>query len=486
MRKWMLVSLLFVTTLAAESPKLAGIDSTANQLMKDWNVPGLAIAVIDHGEVVLSKGYGFRDVEHKLPVTSQTLFAIGSISKSFTVSMMNALADEGKLDWTRPVREYLPSFQMYDPVATAGMTVLDLVTHRSGLPRHDTVWYGTTFTRKELFDRLRYLEPNKAFRETYQYQNLMFMTAGYLAGEVMRDSWEHLVQQRVFQPLGMKNSNFSINDSQKAADFAFAYSKQNNEVEKIPFHLIDEIGPAGSINSNVDDMAKYVKMHLGKGKPVMSERSWTMMTSPQMSIQGARNQRELGDSSYGMALNLSTYRGHKIVSHGGGIDGFSALMSFLPDDQVGMIILTNLNGNPMTAQLSYAVYDALLGLPPIDWPARLKARPQPRNTDRTQVARVEGTHPSHPLEAYAGDYSHPGYGKIHVDANGTALKLTFNGMAVPLTHFHYDVFEGLIKTTSRAPVKFSFRTGLDGKIQAIASPLEPQVKDIVFERVAKP
>ena len=488
MRRWTFLlpglALLCLAPLAAQNAKLAKIDETAERLMKDWGVPGLALAVVDHGEVVLAKGYGFRDVERQLPVTAQTMFAIGSISKSFTVSVLNTLADEGKLDWRRPVREYLPSFRMYDPVATAEMTTMDLVTHRSGLPRHDALWYATEFTRKELFDKLRYLQPNRPFRETYQYQNLMFMTAGYLAGELAGDSWENLVRKRVFQPLGMSSSNFSVNESQKSPNHALPYGKTKDEVKRIPFHVIDEIGPAGSINSTVEDMARYVKMHLSRGKPVMSEKSWIAMTSPQMAMPGARSQAEIGDNAYGMGLSLTTYRGHKLVSHGGGIDGFSALLSFLPDDQMGLIILTNLNGNPAPGPLSFSVFDALLGLPPIDWAARQKAAANRPPGSRTEIAKVAGTQPSHALADYAGEFVHPGYGRIRVEAGPNGLRVQFHGTAADLTHFHYDVFEGRLRMTGDAPVKFLFRSGLSGKIDTIEAPLEPQVDNIVFTRVA--
>lgn len=475
--------LLSLGLLAAQDARLSGIDKVAGQLMSDWKVPGVAIAVVDHGNIVLSKGYGFRDVAAKQPVTSKTLFAIGSISKSFTVSAMHTLAEQGRLDWNKPVRDYLPSFRMYDPVATAEMTPLDLVTHRSGLPRHDALWYSTNFTRKELFDKLRYLQPNKAFRELYQYQNLMFMTAGYLAGELAGSSWEDLVQKRIFDTLGMTNSNFSVKTSQKASDFSLPYSKTEDQVSAIPFHIIDEIGPAGSINSNVVDMAKYVQMHLAKGKGVMNEKSWTMMTTPQMAITSPRMVPELGDSAYGMALTVHSYRGHKMVSHGGGIDGFTAWLALLPEDQIGVIILTNLGGNPIPQELSYSVFDALLGLPSIDWPARLKALPTPTPRDRTKVDQIKGTLPSHPLADFAGEYTHPGYGRIKIDVSNGDLRMDFNGAHTSaLKHFHYDVFEANLVTTSRTPVKVAFYTGLNGRIERIGIPLEPQVADIEFVR----
>src|SRR5580698_4158474 len=205
-------------TSVAWGQKLNGFDDFANQALRDWKCDGFAIAVIQDGQVILSKGYGLRNVKRNLPVTTKTLFAIGSSTKSFTVSAMGALVDQGKLDWDKPVRDYLPDFKMWDPFATERMTPRDLVTHRSGLPRHDLMWYSSPFSREEIFNRLRYLEPNKDFRTTFQYQNLMFMTAGYLAGHVAGMSWEQLVHNTIFEPLGMTGSNFSVVDSQKTDD----------------------------------------------------------------------------------------------------------------------------------------------------------------------------------------------------------------------------------------------------------------------------
>src|SRR5271165_741007 len=212
---------LFLAAAAvAAAQKLDGFDTFANLALKDWKCDGFAIAIVQDGKVILSKGYGLRDVKKNLPVTEKTLFAIGSATKSFTVTAMGTLVDQGKLDWDKPVRDYLPDFRLWDQFATERMTPRDLVTHRSGLPRHDLMWYNSPFSREELFARLRYLEPNKDFRTTFQYQNLMFMTAGYLAGHVAGTTWEQLVRKSIFEPLGMKGSNFSVTDSLKSADYS--------------------------------------------------------------------------------------------------------------------------------------------------------------------------------------------------------------------------------------------------------------------------
>src|SRR5271169_2254170 len=233
------IILLMASAAIAAAEKLDGFDAFANKELRDWKCDGFAIAVVQDGKVILSKGYGLRDAKKNLPVTEKTQFAIGSSTKSFTVTSLGVLVDQGKLDWDKPVRDYLPDFRLWDQFATERMTSRDLVTHRSGLPRHDLMWYNSPFSRQELFERLRYLEPNKDFRTTFQYQNLMFMTAGLLAGHVAGTTWEQLVRKSIFEPLGMKSSNFSVTDSMKSADYSLGYQVANDIPVDMPFRNID-------------------------------------------------------------------------------------------------------------------------------------------------------------------------------------------------------------------------------------------------------
>lgn len=471
------------------------LDAYIVRVMEEWEVPGLAIAVVRNGEVILSKGYGYRDVDEQRPVTDRTLFAIGSISKSFTVTLLGMLEDEGKLDWDESVRRYLPDFQLYDEVATEYMTPRDLVTHRSGLPRHDLLWYGSALTRQELYERLRYLEPSREFRAAWQYQNLMFMTAGYLAERIEGRSWETLVRERILEPLGMSRSNFSVVDMQKADDFAYPYHENDGDVRQIDFRNIDEIGPAGSINSCVREMIDYVQFHIDKGKvgdeQLLSQINAEQMQMPQMAIQSTITYDELGHTSYGMGFFVTTYRGRKLVHHGGGIDGFISLLSFMPRERVGMIVLTNMTGNnPVPTLVTRGVYDRVLELEPIDWIGRAKEQEakaeESENTASGADERVEGTSLSHEPAEYAGNYAHPAYGVIEIAVEDDGLVATFHGESSRLERVHYDVFElpenPLIPFSGR---KVLFRYDKRGDINELLVPLEPAVDDIVFERVAE-
>lgn len=484
------------TAEGAAADPLAGLDELIEAQLAESKVPGLAIAIVKDGQVIHSKGYGLRDVARQLPVTSQTLFAIGSVTKSFTATLGGMLVDDGKLDWDQPIRAWLPDFQLKDPVATAQMTLRDLCTHRSGLPRHDMVWYASSLSRQEIYDRLRYLEPSKPFRSLFQYNNLMFMTAGFLEGRVCGSSWEDLVRDRILLPLEMTRSNFSVTVSQQSDDFALPYDKVQDQVTAIPFRNIDAIGPAGSINSCVDEMIRYVQFHIEKGmhgeKRLLSAASADQIQSAQMVTPGAGPFEELGQASYGLGLMVATYRGEKIVEHGGGIDGFISYLSFLPRKKLGVIVLTNSTaGNTLPTMLTYQVYDRLLGLEPIDWAARLKPRAAEASSSANETAadnkppRREGTSPSHDLAEYAGTYRHPAYGDVVIKHDGSALSLEARDTTLALEHFHYDVFnlpEHAGNPLSNMKVQFFYDK--QGTLDRLAMTLEASVDDIVFQRAA--
>jgi CubicO group peptidase (beta-lactamase class C family) len=471
--------------------------------MKEWKVPGLAVAAIKDDKVVFSRGYGFRDVESQLPVTPKTLFAIGSNSKSFTVTILGMLEDAGKIDFDKPVRDYLPDFRLHDAIATEQMTPRDLVCHRSGLPRHDLVWFATGLSREALYGRLRYLQPNKPFRSTYQYQNLMFMTAGYLEERVTGKKWEDLVHERIFQPLGMKRSNLSVADSQRDSDFAQPYAESDGKVIRVPFRNIDAIGPAGSINSSVEEMMPYIRLHIDQGKSggqqLLSVKNSRQMQSPQMAIgAGPDSDPEIGPASYGLGVAVTAYRGQKLVLHSGGIDGFISAMAWLPDVKIGVMVLTNFSGtNPVPTLVSRHVFDRLLGLELIDWAKRTRER-QARQEKQAEEARNKtagerkpGTSPTHALADYAGRYEHPGYGAAEVTLEGSALRLRVAGFDLPLEHFHYDIFTPAKDKLPLAAASFRgsrlvFRYNKKGDIDRVTIPLEPSIEDIVFTRAQQP
>ena len=485
------------------TPALDGLDDFIQGAMKDWKVPGVAVAVIQGNRVIFSKAFGYRDLERHLPVTLHTRFAVGSISKSFTVTNLGMLIDEGNLDWDEPVRKAFPSFRMFDPVVTEQMTIRDLVTHRSGLPSHDAVWYTSDFSRDDLVRRLQYLEPSKPLRTTFQYNNLMFMTAGYIAGQIMGMTWEKGVQQRILDPLEMPDTNFSVLVSQKSSDFAEPYRKGSDlkaELKREPFDAqcpdTCALGPAGEVNSSVSDLSRYVLFHMNRGKldgrQLLSENNALQMQTPQMTIQGAPDYKELSDDSYGMGFFISTYRGHKRIWHGGNLDGFTAQIAFLPAERIGVVVLTNLDENPLPGILAMNVFDRLLGLDQVPWNQRLLERElqerlsQQEAKDKKYTPHKTGTHPSHDLADYVGEYENPGYGIVSIAADGKGLKVEINRMSERLEHFHYDIFQVPDDPQADyANLKVLFFSDLSGDISSLAIPFEPKVRDIVFTRRAE-
>jgi len=479
----------------AKTPKqLKGLDDYISQTIDLWKVPGVGVAVVKDGKTIFSKGFGYRNVEKKLPVTPDTIFAIGSATKAFAAASIGLMVDDGKLEWDKPVKNYLPTFKLHDPFATERMSPRDLLCHRSGLPRHDLMWYNSSSKREEIFDRLQYLEPSRDFRTDFQYQNLMYMTAGYLAGKVSGLGWEALVRQRIFEPLGMTNSNFVVEESQETPDFALPYEEKEEVVKQIPFRNITEVGPAGSINSSITQMVNWVLLQLNKGKfgetQVVSESVMKQAHSPQMVIAdplwGELMQAEY--ITYGLGWFIQPFRGHTLIHHGGNIDGFSAFVSFMPDQNAGVIVLTNLDGNFATQTIAYSIYDRLLGLDQIDWNGKFKAvvdklkAAQKEGKEKSDAARKTDTKPSHDLDAYVGEYEHPGYGVFSVTKNGDGLLATFNAIPMPMEHYHYDIFEGVPKEID-ARFKIFFYGDVKGNIDRLEIQLEGSVKAQIFTRM---
>lgn len=459
-----------------------------------WKVPGLGVAVVKGDEAIISGGFGLGDVENKKEVTGHTLLAIGSSTKAFTSSLIGALVDDGLVEWDKPVRHYLPKFRMHDPVATEHMTVRDLLSHRSGLPRHDLLWYNNLeLTRADIIERLQYLEPNKTFREVWQYNNLMYITAGYLAGELLGTTWEEAVHQRLLEPLGMNNTNFSIIELQKSEDHSRPYTERDEKVIEIPFRGLDLAGPAGSINSCIDDMTNWVMANVNggvhDGRTVISTSALGQLHAPTMVMpEGPQLWDETYATGYGLGWFLENYRGHKVVHHGGNIDGFSALVAFAPKAQIGVVALTNMNGTFLPNVLAYRAFDELLGLEPIDWGARYHNMMQAmkagmKEAQERRVSAAKKSPPSHDLEEYAGAYEHPGYGTFTISLEDEVLVPDFNGLDFKIEHRHFDIWDVVLELfQARIPLRFEMDE--EGNIVSATVRLEATVDPIRF--VKKP
>ncbi len=471
----------------------AAITKLTEDGLKQFKVPGIAVVVFDDKEVLWQRGFGYADVARKKPVTADTLFMLASISKSLTVSAMHAAAARGLFDWDKPVRQHIPDFKLMDDRATLEMTPRDLVSHRSGLPRHDYVWLNNTAGGAEMVGKLRYLQPNYAFRSKYQYQNLMYMTAGYFLSTVTGASWAQAVSKYVLKPLGLKRTTTSLDAMLLDRDHALGYTLVKGKFIQVPHDRLEAMGPTGGVISSMVELAQFGILHLRGGefkkKQILSAYAVAQMQTPHTVMKEMVEWPEVSDTQYGMGWFITHYRGRKHIHHGGNLAGFSTLLSFLPDEKIGVALAMNISLSSLRTPLTYSIYDQLLDLSRIDWYTRfqqyLKGAIQAAEDAtrlKAQLAK-KNTKPSRALTEFAGIYDHPAYGRITITLRGNRLILTRFKETVPLTHIHYDVFQAVTLPTLRiSRVMVMFDSGLDGYVSGLKMPLEPSVPAIQFLR----
>jgi CubicO group peptidase (beta-lactamase class C family) len=454
------IILAVVTALAliarAQTIDSASVDKIVEDALKAWQVPGASLAIVQGDKVVHLKGYGVKEQGKNDPVTPDTLFAIGSTSKAFTTAAMAMLVDEGRMNWDDPVRKHVEFFRLSDPLASEQVTLRDIITHRTGLARHDLLWYRSPWSREEVIRRIGSVQLTRPFRSVWQYQNIMYVTAGYAVGEASKSSWEEFVQKRIFDPLGMSGANFSATIAEKAPDRASPHVKGGDgRVTVIPWFNLDNAGPAGSINAGARDMSKWVRFQLGdgtfEGKRLVSAANMAEMHTPQMIVpvdEAAYPHTNM--MGYGMAWFIHDYHGQLMIAHTGGIDGFRARVVLLPKQQLGIVILTNSSVGTSSASMHVAatnsIVDLLLGLPKTDWNARYGEQVKVIEAQaasfaqRLEARRQKGTRPSRELASYAGTYEDAAYGKVNVAVEGASLVLQWSSFKAKLEHFHYDTF----------------------------------------------
>jgi CubicO group peptidase (beta-lactamase class C family) len=439
--------------------KLEGFDQYMEKLLKDWNVPGAGVGIVVKDKLVLAKGYGYRDYEKKLPVTPSTLFQIASNTKLFTVTAVGMLVEEKKLDWDKPIRDYVPNIQFYDDQLNNTVTIRDMLAHRTGISRHDMIWYKSDFTRKELFDRLKYLEPSQPLRQGFLYNNMMYAAAGYIVELLSQKTWEDFVRERIFQPLEMKSTVFTVKKMEQQPDHAVPYNEKRDATLLYRIPIYEEaqgVGPAGSIISNTQDMSRWLMalMNEGKyaGKQVIPASVVKATLEPSVALSNGsledRGYMELLNPVYGMGRWYASYRGHYLTYHGGDIDGFHSQVSCMPYDSIGVVVFViGDHGAPLYNVISYNVYERLLGLDQTPWSERrladriiVKAASR-EGRKKSGADRVPNTRPSHPLTDYVGQYEHPAYGMVTISLKDTVLQFDFHRIVLPLHHYHYDRFD---------------------------------------------
>lgn len=476
--------------------KLKGIDATINKVLKDWNVPGAGVAIVVNDKLVFARGYGYRNLENKQPVTPATLFQIASNTKLFTATAIGFLVEEGKLEWDKPIKNYVPQIRFYNDELTNNVTIRDMLSHRTGISRHDGIWYNSDFTRTQLFDRLKYLEPSLPLRQGYLYNNMMYMAAGFVIEHITKQTWEEFVKERIFTPLGMSNSIFSTEEMIKQPDFMTPYYEKRDTTILIRYPYFTRqqgIGPAGSIITNLNELSHWLiaQMHGGKYKGnVVIPNSIIRETMRPAGLSASVPDKyfENLNSMYGMGRGTSSYKGHYRTQHTGAIGGIFSSVSFMPADSIGVIVYTNgAHAVQVPGIITNLLYDKLLGLEVTPWSERaLTDYKKNKATDREarrkpDTDKVANTKPSHALADYAGRFEDAAYGMMEITHKNDELGFTFNHMSLPLQHYHYDRF---ISADDEIYGKWSmnFTTDAQGSIANVKVSLDE--KEVVFTRKA--
>ena len=474
------------------------LDAYVASSMKTFDVPGMAVAIVRDGRVVVAKGYGVRKLGDSTPVDGFTLFGIGSNTKAFTTAALATLIDEGKLSWDDPVYQRLPGFVMYDPYISHEMTIRDLLTHRSGMGLGEgdlLFWPHSTYTREEIIYKLRFMKPASSFRSHYAYDNLLYMTAGQIIPAVTGISWDDYIRQRIFNPLGMTHSNVTNANIRPSDDVASPHSRTDGKLQVIPFELLDNAGPAGAINSCAADMAKWIQLQLNRGKfsdrdgrlfgEQRSKEMWSPQTilptpDPPPGLAGLR----ANFADYALGWGLRDYHGRKLVGHTGGVGGFVSRVMLVPEENLGVVVLTNAEEGGAFDSILFHVLDHYFQLPPTDWISAFKSRADNLEKDaaetmkKAEAARAADSKPSLPLEKYTGVYNDAWYGPITIRMENGGLVMTFDHtptMVGDLQPWQHDTFKAhwRVRTIEDAFVTFSLNPdgSIDRARMAAVSPL---------------
>lgn len=456
-RTFIAVICFLIATSALAQVDTRVVDRLVADTMMAWSVPGMAVAIVKDDKVVYAKGFGVRELGGE-PATADTLFGIASTTKAFTTTAMAMLVDEKKIKWDDPVRKHVEYFRLSDPCADSMVTLRDIVSHRTGVSRHDELWDYTSLSRPEVIRRIGSVPLSKSFRSAYQYQNIMLMAAGEAVASASGMSWEDLIRSRIFQPLAMKSTTTS-HEEWLARNHAsgYAWSSKSRSVSPQKTDPYVSLGPAGTIRSSANDMAQWVRFHLAggviDGKRLVSEEALTETKTPQTvdRLEGASKEDnpETNLYTYGMAWRIQDYRGELLVSHGGALNGFRTQVDLLPKQNAGFVVMSNLGRGAAVVAMRNALADLLIGKPMKDWnvyylelDAKGLEKAETRKKER-EAKRHANTRPSRELTAYAGTYTNAAFGSAVVSVENDALVFTWSGLRLPMAHYHFDTFTAI-------------------------------------------
>jgi CubicO group peptidase (beta-lactamase class C family) len=478
---------------------LGDFDGYMETLVRDWHAPGIGVSIVKNDEVVLTRGYGHRDVANALPFTSRTLFPIASNTKLFVAIAAGLLVERGLLSFDEPIRNAVPSLRFHDQSLDAAVTLRDMLGHKTGVPRYDMIWYESDYSTKELFERIRFMKPIAPLRSRIIYNNMMYEAVGHIIELMTGKPWHQFVRDEMLEPLGMHRTVFTYGDAKAddQADYALPFSERRDSDEfwQPPAPKDDECSPAGSIVASLEDTARWSIMLMNDGlidgKELIPASVLKATLAPGLPWPNGMSDL-LGfeadlNGIYGMGRMTSAFRGHLLTSHGGALRAFHSQVSYLPKEKIGVsVFVIGDHCAPLSNAIGFDIYGRALGLEPTDWTARLrdfrmKAKTIMREARERSVPRgVPNTRPSHDLADYAGSYEHPAYGRLNVAIDGTQLRFRFRRFNLPLNHFHYDRFDTADDEENGA-WSVSFLTSTLGDIDRAAMRLD-QV-EAIFERL---
>ena len=455
----LIVWIFSLSSSVAQKIDLDSLDIFIHQLMHDFDVPGLAIGIVQDDAVLFSKGFGTREINKKLPVDENTLFGIGSISKSMTALTLGILVDEGKINWDDKVKTYLPYFELYDPYVTENFTIRDLLTHRSGLRSVSggALYYHSDYSREEIIKRIKYLEPIAGFREKPAYQNLTYLVASEIVKVVSGMSWDDFVKERVFAKLNMSNTTTLSTVREASNNLAQPHTlNENYQKVAITQEKGDNLAPAGSVYSSAKEMTNYMRLLLNKGAfgkdTLVSQQIIQEIFKPQIHYAISGDQFANEFTSYGFGWWLTPKKGHKVIEHSGGIDGMIANLIMIEDMNVGFVILSNTRFEPAVFLLSAKLLEDLIDDKSYEAPYAIKKEQRDGRIDQGKKAlneiektKIKNTKPSLAFKDYAGTYFDKMYGDIIVYQTKIGeLEISFTHTELfkaKLKHWHFDTFK---------------------------------------------
>ncbi|MDY0343375.1 MAG: serine hydrolase [Lentimicrobium sp.] len=482
----LIVIIHFFSASAQQNPEVDALKKYLKDARVKWNVPALSVGIIHNDTIVLLDGFGEREVGTGKTVNGNTLFAVASNTKAFTATALGMLVDEGKLRWDDKVVDYLPWFRLYDPYVSTNMTIRDLLTHRSGLATFsgDLIWYGSTYSRQEIIKRAALLKPVYGFRSNYGYSNIMYLTAGEIIKAISGQPWEDFVQHRILDPLGMTNTLTSTTQLNNVTNVAMPHNDVGDDVIRISYLNWDNIAPAGALISSSADMLKWLKFQLHNGKigdsTLVKTATMREMQKSQTVMNISAFSEKLWPSThfktYGLGWSLMDYHGRKIISHSGGYDGMISFSGFVPEENLGFVILTNKNSS-LYYPLSFKILDAFLSDDTTDWSTNFyniitqNEAAEKQSREEEKANRIKGTSPTLPLEDYAGTYTSEIYGDVVVELKNKELSLRFVQTPMfhsPLRHWQYNTFEIKFPEVPSLPEgKAAFVLNMDSKVHQL-------------------